>query len=173
MTHAMSTTGHPNGFIERLPRRSPASQSPLLWIVWAGLVGGAAIGGCGEPGPDLHEVEGVARLEGSPLTDGSVSLRPDGTGGTFEQPTGSISPDGSFRVYTRGRPGAPPGRYRVVVFSNEPPSGATAAHPGMPRSVVPLRYNDPVKTPLLVEVIEAPEPGRYNLELVRDVPLPR
>lgn len=139
-----------------------AGRTAVGWVLLA------ACSGCREQGPLLHEVAGVVRLEGAALNNGSVSLRPDGNASNFEQPTGSISTEGAFLVYTRGRPGAPPGRYRVVVFSSEVPTGGTAAHPGLPKSAIPARYGDPSKTPLSVEVIDSPEPGRYDLELVRD-----
>jgi hypothetical protein len=143
-------------------------KSPVHAAVWSLIVVIAATSGCDEKGPLLHEVAGVVRLDGVPLTNGSVSLRPDGNASNFEQPTGSISRDGAFRVYTHSRPGAPPGRYRVVVFSSETSPESKAAHPGLPKSAVPAQYCDPAKTPLTAEVIDSPEPGRYDLELVRD-----
>lgn len=132
--------------------------------------------GCSKPsGPELCPIEGQVWLDGQPLVSGSVSFRAEsrGSGGGgnssdeagWHQPTGSISPEGKYRVYTQGRWGAPPGRYRVVVFSTESTAG-TAAHPGLPRSVIPARYNDPRQSPLAVEVEPSPEPGRYDLRLV-------
>lgn len=105
-------------------------------------------------------------LDGKPLPLGSVSLRPEGTGEAWDQPTGMVSETGEYVVYTTGREGAKPGKYRVIVFATEATTDDQgAAHPGMPRSIVPGRYNDPKKTPLRVEVSAHPAPGAYDLEL--------
>ena len=39
------------------------------------------------------------------------------------------------------------------------------AHPGLPRSLVPQRYNDPQRTPFRVEVTPRSSAGAYNLEV--------
>lgn len=111
---------------------------------------------------------GYVLLAGAPLSGGSVTLRPESTQGGWEQPTGSIEADGRYQVYTQGRSGAPAGRYVVVVFSTTSKAGASgAAHPGLPSSQIPTRYNDPTQTPLRITVGESTGPA-YDLELNRD-----
>lgn len=124
--------------------------------------------GCTESKPsDFIPVTGRVTLDGRPLTSGSVSLRA-AAGETWHQPTGAISgSDGEFVVYTNGLPGAPPGQYRVIVFASEPASDrGGAAHPGLPRSLVPRRYNDPKATPLQLTVAPPPAPTRHDLEVL-------
>lgn len=132
------------------------------------LGGSFSLVGCTESKPsDLIPVTGRVTLDGRPLTSGSVSLRAD-AGGTWHQPTGAISgSDGAFVIYTNGRPGAPPEPYRVVVFASEPAADRNgAAHPGLPRSLVPKRYNDPKSTPLRLTVAPPPAPTHHALEVL-------
>lgn len=119
--------------------------------------------GCGsaETLPELVPVKGKIAFNGQPLARGSVSLRP--ASGGWEQPTGPVR-DGQYELFTNGRPGAPVGEYTAVVFAtDEGPAGA--AHPGMPKSIIPLKYNQPGKSPLRVKVSTTPAPNAYDLEL--------
>lgn len=143
--------------------------SPAPWsLAFIALGGGFSLVGCTESKPsDLVPVTGRVTLDGRPLTSGSISLRAD-AGETWHQPTGVISGnDGEFVVYTNGRPGAPPGQYRVIVFASEPASDRNgAAHPGLPRSLVPKRYNDPKSTPLRLTVAPPPAPTHHDFEVL-------
>ncbi len=133
--------------------------------------------GCSETAPnDLVPVTGRVLLDGKPLESGSVSLRPESRE-TWHQPTGTLAgPEGTYVVYTSGRPGAPPGTYRVVVFASASArTSAGAAHPGMPKSLIPSRYNDPQSTPLRIVVPSvgsspssgpSAEPPTFDLEIV-------
>ncbi len=105
-----------------------------------------------------------------PLGHGSLTLRPDGPDKSWEHPTGMIGPDGVYTVYTGGKPGAHPGMYRVVVFVTEETDSNDPAHPGMPKSIIPARYNDPELTPLRLDVMASALAGAYRLELVSDAP---
>jgi hypothetical protein len=61
-----------------------------------------------------------------------------------------------------GRKGAPAGWYKVVVYAVDDPQ------PGKPNKyLVNKEYADVTTTPLRIEVIESPEPGRYDLQLRR------
>ncbi len=82
------------------------------------------LSGCGaDTGLKLVPVSGTVRLDGQPLPRGSITLRPESTKDGWEQPTGSIEADGTYVIYTQGRAGAPPGRYRVVIFATGSPKG--------------------------------------------------
>ncbi len=122
------------------------------------------LSGCGNSGPKLVPVSGRITIDGQPLPRGSISLRAEST---WDQPTGSIDADGKYVVYTKGRAGAPPGRYRVVVFATEAAHDAEGkAHPGLPVSIVPALYNDPATTPLKIDVtLQSRAP--FDLELSR------
>lgn len=147
------------------PDRGWTARLATTTLLTAGIAG---LSGCSEaPKSNLVPVEGRVTLDGKPLTSGSVSLRPESKG-TWDQPTGPIAgEDGHYTIYTNGQRGAPPGAYRVVIFATE--SGKTssgAAHPGMPKSVIPKRYNDPQSTPLRVQVGASSGPAAFDLELV-------
>jgi hypothetical protein len=137
--------------------------------VW--LVGLAFVVGCGDPGPPLVPVAGVVWVNGKPLTTGSVSFRPDADKGntSLHHPTGSVGADGRFELFTVGRPGAPPGHYKVLVFAdaNTDPNTRTAAHPKPPAWLTDVKYTSERTTDLRVEVVPTAEPGRYDLKLVK------
>ena len=138
-------------------------QIAIFWtvILCVGLVG------CQQKvGEPLFPVTGRIMLDGQPLPRGSLTLRIEATGQSWHQPTGMIDDEGRFIVYTNGREGAPPGAYRVIVFVTEAATTEKgAARPGLPRSLIPARYNDPEQTPLHVRVVAQPSLNAYNLEL--------
>jgi len=130
-----------------------------------GLAFAFACLGCGGTNDALSPVRGRITLDGQPLPRGSVSLRPVSAGSTH-QPTGMIEPAGEFVIYTNGRAGALPGQYHVVVFATEGTTAADgAARPGLPKSLIPTRYNQPDQTPLLLEVVTPGVAKSYDLEL--------
>src|SRR5689334_17952943 len=119
-----------------------------------------------QPQEVFYPVRGKITLDGQPLARGSVSLRPE-TQNAGHQPTGMIEPAGEYVVYTNRRAGAPPGSYKVVVFATEAAASASGvANPGLPKSLVPVRYNHPNQTPLRLEVVAKPAASVYNLELI-------
>src|SRR5262245_36253400 len=103
---------------------------------------------CGSSQPPLHEVRGTVRFGAASLATGVVSLRADKGNTTQHIPTGTIDGSGRYRIYTNGRPGAPPGWYRAVVFATEPTVDTGKASPGMPKSLIPIRYNNANTSPL-------------------------
>lgn len=148
----------------------PWSVSAYRLILLAGIVVGfVVVPGCSKPASDgLIAVRGRVTLDGQPLPRGSVALRADDGANQWDRPTGSIASDGKYVIFTNGREGAAPGRYRVIIFASEAthsPSGA--AHPVMPLSLIPARYNDLGRSPLKLEVTTQSKPGAYDLELTR------
>jgi hypothetical protein len=136
----------------------------LGWCLAALLVFTAA--GCGGgSGEQLAPVVGKVTVDGKPLTSGSVSLRPDSTQGNKSphQPNGAIDADGNYElVVPPAKKGAPLGWYRVVITAYDNPM------PNKPlKSFISMRYSDEKTTPVKFEVIENPEPGRYDLKLTR------
>ena len=126
--------------------------------------------GCGSSSPALQEVRGTVRFGEAPLTTGVVSLRADQGNTTQHVPTGTIDGSGHYRIYTNSQPGAPPGRYRVVVFATEPTVDTGKASPGMPKSLIPARYNHASTSPLVFEVTASPAAGSYDLRLEKETP---
>jgi hypothetical protein len=104
-------------------------------------------------------------VDGKPLKTGSVSFRPDTSQGNTSphQPNSAIDVEGNYELLVPpARKGAPPGRYKVVVTAYDDP------WPGKPlKSFIDMRYSDEKTTPLAIEVVEKPEPGRYDLKLTR------
>ncbi len=138
-------------------------------------LGSALLSGCGG-GPSLAKVEGkVAFKNGTPLKGGSLILWAEGgkTEGAKGQPTGTIAVDGTFKVVTEGRPGAPVGRYKVTVLPGPAGAGAGGDPANMkgapPPTASPLgrvlnpKYEDPSTTDLIIEVAATPPPDGYKL----------
>jgi hypothetical protein len=84
--------------------------------------------------------------------------------------TGAIDKEGNYRLMTGGKPGAPVGRYKVVVTV-----GATFAlgKDGRPEyrprktNSFDERYSQIDRTPFIINVVDNPKPGAYDLDLTR------
>jgi hypothetical protein len=137
------------------------------WYLATLLTGGIVfVAGCGIGGGEkLAPVAGKVTVDGKLLTTGTVSLRPDGSQGnkSQHQPNGAIDAEGNYELLVPpAKKGAPLGWYKVVVFAYDDPQ------PGKPlKSFIDMKYSDEKTTPLRFEVIENPEPGRYDLKLKR------
>jgi hypothetical protein len=138
-------------------------QSSWCWRV---LLTGAAVfamTGCGGT-EKLTRVAGKVTVDGQPLKAGSVCFRPDASHGNTSphQPSGPIDAEGNYELSVPPeRKGAPLGWYKVVVIAYDNP------RPGNLKSLIPTKYGEEKSTPLKVEVIEKPEPSRYDLKLTR------
>ena len=84
------------------------------WILFLAVV--AFGGGCARP-PERGEVEGVVKLNGTPLAGVQVAFAPTTEGGTDNlRSTGVTDSAGKYRLKgTQGEPGAPVGTHTVVV----------------------------------------------------------
>ncbi len=133
--------------------------------------------GCGGGDSGLGKilaVSGKVTLDDRPLTAEStmVLFKPDAAKGNTSpfEPAGTVDPRGSYTLVTKGRKGAPPGWYRVVVTATEPgndkPKGPRHRRP-VPRSLLPSKYGQASTTDLVIEVVENPRPGAYDLKLNR------
>lgn len=100
------------------------------------LTAGAALGGCGSSsappsldGGSLPTVpaQGMITRGGKPITEGIITLVPVLDGGSTNQASGEIGPDGRFTLSSGGdNDGAVPGKYRVKVEST---TKATSSRP--------------------------------------------
>jgi len=102
--------------------------------------------GCG--GSDFTTVQGTVTYDGKPLTNGYVTILPDGEG---ESASGQIGSDGRFTLTTfNATDGVKPGKYKVRIASylseakmNDPTSGKPA---------IPEKYFDVAKSGLTVTI---------------------
>jgi hypothetical protein len=144
--------------------RHPFSTSLVL------LCGAGLLPGCGRGHHEtLIPVSGTIKVTGQPLTTGWVTFYPDEARGnrSTHLPVAEVKPNGTYSLSTNGRPGAPPGWYKVVVAASlDPIPVKPRRNPDSslwkPRWLVHEKYTRPETTDLQVEV---PAPGGYDLEL--------
>jgi len=130
-----------------------------------------ALVGCGEGGGEkLVKVEGKATVNGQPLPGGTVVLTPiEARKGAT--PTGTVGQDGSFKLATGGKPGAPLGKYKVTLtpapaLPPEPTSATPPKATKIEKNVHP-KYENPEKTDLTIEVVNPPPAGGYELKFTK------
>ena len=100
--------------------------------------------GCG--GETLYPVEGTISVDGTPLAKGSVTLWAEKP--SAEQPGAEVE-NGKFRVMTKGKAGAPEGKYKITVNGKEE---IDSTKPFKTQLAIPLAYREQAKTPLTVQV---------------------
>ena len=116
--------------------------------------------GTSDPIGKTVPVKGKVTVDGQPLKQGSVAFWPkDGKG--FEA-DGQIAEDGTYELSTKGKPGAPPGSYKVTVMAQTSTDSTT---PLKAKLLVPQKYTAKEKTDLVVDVVESPAAGAYDLNL--------
>lgn len=123
--------------------------------------------GCGG-GPKLVKVQGKVYLDDQPVAGsdalkGYVVFHADKEKGNTSQEVvqGAIGEDGTYVLFTREKEGATPGWYKVTVDLAE----TKANDPYYYKPKVDDKYLDLNKSGLVMEVIESPEAGRYDLKL--------
>jgi len=124
------------------------------------LIAVLACAGCGPGGPSLIPVEGKITADNEPLAKGSLAFHPDAAKSNTSKKTGAADiKDGSYILYTDGRPGAPAGWYKVTVVSTPEPDNTK---PTAVKSFVASKYANPKSTDLSVEVKPG---GSYELKV--------
>jgi hypothetical protein len=150
------------------------NRHPLGALVAACVL--VTLSGCGEE--KMIPVQGRVFYKDKPLPFGQVVFVADSAPGKFAkyEPRGLIE-EGTYTMYVRpGKPGVPPGTYRVAVFSH--PAPKYVKEPDLPepeRSMkdpyappvvkIPKRYNRTDGSNLTVEVKKTAEPQTYDLKL--------
>jgi hypothetical protein len=139
-----------------------------------------AAGGCGDRSGvgATWPVSGKVTLDGRPLTANTtvILFMPDAARGNGSQyvPSASVDQEGNYTLATKEKRGAPAGCYRVVVTAHEGtvvhPQGetqvaGTSARRPTVRTVAPAKYGQEASTDLLIEVVEEPADGAYDLRL--------
>jgi hypothetical protein len=144
-------------------------------IRFVAIVAVVLISGCGSDPYGVGQcvpVRGQVLVNGQPLrlpagAFGRVWFYPDvSRGNTCPQvPSGDLDAEGRFELAVRGRKGAPPGWYRVMVVASEQ---ADPNHPTRKRkSFVHPRYASVDTSGLLLQVVAAPAAEEYNLHLMK------
>jgi hypothetical protein len=115
-------------------------------------LGVAASAGCGNA-PKLVPVSGVVVNGDKPVARATISFAADvSQGGRTLNAYGSTDDEGRFSLRTvSGRKGAPAGRYKVVLTTDNPS-----------RRLIPASITDLSTTQLVVDI---PEGGRQDLKL--------
>jgi len=116
----------------------------------------AGFSGCGRSNAYLP-VTGTVKFADGTVPQGeisSITFQPKASGPGSKGAQGTIEPDGSFRLQSeRPGDGAKPGEYFVTIH-------VMVGYPNG-RSVVPMKYTDPRKTPLSAEIKTS---GENNFE---------
>jgi hypothetical protein len=120
-------------------------------------------------------VAGKILLANEPLTAKNtiVLFKPDAAKGNTSpfEPVGTVDEGGNYTVQTKGKKGAPPGWYKVVVTARDeaPPEHPKSApqHRPVARSLLPARYGQEKTSGLSLEVVEDLAPGAYDLKLTK------
>ncbi len=119
--------------------------------------------GCGDDSGvgTTYPVTGAITMENValPAHTTMVLFKPDAAKGNKSpfEPVGAVDGEGKYSLKTKGKPGAPPGWYKVIVsahdgkleLSKEPRTVRPA-----PKSLVPAKYGSVYTTELTVEVVE-------------------
>jgi hypothetical protein len=97
------------------------------------------------------------------IAAGSVAFHPDESKGNKSKKVavGDIT-DGSYKLFTDGKPGAPPGWYKVTIAAQTQVDSDKAE---LAKSLVADKFTDPMETPLLKEVTASPSAGAYDLKV--------
>jgi hypothetical protein len=128
--------------------------------------------GCSDKIGQTLPVRGKITFNNAPLTEKSTRIlfKPDRSrdNQTPFEPVGTVDDSGNYTVSTKGKSGAPPGWYKVVVSAlrsaPEHAKGPQAKRP-VAESLLPAKYGIDQNTPLQIEVTEDPAPGAYDLKL--------
>ncbi len=130
------------------------------------------VAGCGQEQEKLVSVSGLVTINGQPMTAAKtqmVAFLPEAEN-KEHYPTAVIEPDGRYKLETLGRQGAPPGKYKVLVWiTNDDAAKANPWGPdGKLRKVeylIDSKYTSKETTDLLIEVSDKPADGQYDLKL--------
>jgi hypothetical protein len=142
----------------------------------AALFFGCLTSGCGDDSGvgKTFPVAGRITINQEPLTAKStvVLFKPDASKGNTSsfEPIGTVDEEGIYTLVTKGKKGAPPGWYKVVVTATESspvhPNNPQGHHP-VAQSLVPAKYGHEKTSDLSIEVVENPQPDAYDLKLAK------
>jgi hypothetical protein len=131
------------------------------------------LAGCG--GNSLCPVSGKVLVDDEPLTKGFVVYHPDDDRAISGEdlPRAELDKEGVYELRSGNQPGAPPGKYRVVIvaqdLSTRAPDARSAVHPE-PAPLIHRKYFVLEQTPLRAEVKKEAAAGDYDFKVSRSVP---
>lgn len=147
--------------------------------------------GCGGEGLELVPVTGKVTFNGEPVDKAEIAFIRDSTVTPSKGPAPAAitttGPDGSFKLFTRDREGAVPGKYKVTVqktsrvdmdFPDPLPPEYTDQVDYMrknnmtPYPLLPKEYSDISFTPLSYEVTDDPDKNTFEIALEGKAPQP-
>jgi hypothetical protein len=107
----------------------------------------------------------VTLADGTAVTSGSLRYVPDKAKGNTlpAEPVGQIGSDGVYQLATDGKPGAPPGAYKIVVFVTKP-SDPNDPY-SLPLPLINRKYSTAETSGLSKEVQANAPPETYDLQL--------
>jgi hypothetical protein len=130
-------------------------------LAWGAALLLLAVVGCDKSGVGRTlPVSGKVTVNGQPLSKGTLAFKPDDSkGNTLKIEPGGDIENGTYVLFTNGKPGAPPGWYKVVIVGTQE---IDSTNPTAVKPMVAPVYSDPQKTTLLVEVTDSPKEGAYD-----------
>lgn len=153
----------------RPSRRCFYGLSALVFLVPASGCGDAS--GVGRTLP----VSGKVTFNNAPWTANTtiVLFKPDADRGNTSpfEPSGTVDENGTYVLTTKGKKGAPPGWYKVIVIARAeaPPQHPKnlKSHRPVAKSLLPAKYGQEKTSELAIEVVETPAAGAYDLKLTQ------
>lgn len=129
-------------------------------FLYVSLLGMVMLAGC--QGSGTEGVTGTVTLDSQPLSDAEVVFTPENGG----RPASAVTNEsGEYDLrYTVDKPGAPAGKYSVVIRTGTSKIGADGNEEQVPE-VVPAKYNR--RSELTAEIVEG-ETNRFDFELESD-----
>jgi hypothetical protein len=132
----------------------PFATTKACFILFFGV-------GCGgPPAVATRPVSGKVTVDGRPATSGQVSFAAADDKVGAGLCTGIIGVDGEYKISSDGKLGAPPGKYKVTVTPSMTRTGGD-----FPSPPFNARYMSSKSTPLVIEVVNKPVSGAYDLKL--------
>jgi hypothetical protein len=121
--------------------------------------------GCG--GTKLVPVEGTVTVASQPVKKGTVTFHPDKEGGNTQAyptlPNATTDDNGKYSLATNGKPGAPPGKYKVTVTSTAPSDPKDPY--SIPKHLIDSTNSVPETTTIKIEVKADAPAGAYDVTL--------
>jgi hypothetical protein len=137
-----------------------------------GLLGifSMTLAGCGKGaggGEKLIPVTGMVTAGGKPLTTGAVTFHPDTAKGnnTPHIPVGFLDAQGTYKLESGKKEGAPLGWYKVTISAQAPIDEKNPYAP--PKHLINPRFADVQTSGLAIQVVENPAPGAFDFKVTK------
>lgn len=146
---------------------SPACVRSL--VLFVGIVLALLLPGCGGS-ERLTPVSGKITFGNEPLSMGQVTFKPDASKGNkaADSAFGTVDTDGTYKLTYKGKPGAPPGWYKVAVSPSGMPKEMPPMGQPMPKPpAINPKFADPEKSGITIEVVASPAAGAYDLKVTK------